>query len=72
MRSVINISLPPELNKTVERLAKKGNYATKSEFLRELIRARVAEEDLVSRVEESRREIRAGKGRVLRSLRDLR
>lgn len=72
MRSIINVSLPVELNKTIGRLAKKGNYATKSEFLRELIRERVAEEDLLARVEQSREEIRAGKGRVLRSLADLR
>lgn len=72
MRSIINISLPKELNKNVERLAKKGNYATKSEFLRELIRERIEEEDLFARVEESRKEIKDGKGHILRSLRDLR
>ena len=72
MRNVINLSLPQELSFSVDRLIKKGRYATKSEFLRELIRERIAEDDLITRVEKSRQEIREGKGRVLKSFRDLR
>ena len=71
MRNIINISLPAELNKILERLIKKGEYATKSEFLRELIRERIMEEDILARVEESRAEYRAGKAKRLRSLADL-
>lgn len=56
----------------MEEIVKKGRYSTKSEFLRELIRDRVAEEDLLTRVEKSRQEIKLGKGKVLKSLRDLR
>jgi len=66
MRQVINISLPEELNSAVEGMVKKGRYSTKSEFLRDLIRERIAEEDILARVERSRREIRAGKGKVLK------
>lgn len=72
MREVINISLPKELARAVERIVKEGQYATKSEFLREIIRERIAEEDLLARIEKSRKEIRMGKGKTLRSLRDLR
>ncbi|MBI1984519.1 MAG: ribbon-helix-helix protein, CopG family [Candidatus Wildermuthbacteria bacterium] len=67
----MNISLPAELNKNVEQLAKRGNYATKSEFVRELIRDRIAEESLLPRLRKSEAEFRAGKGKILRSLADL-
>ena len=71
MRDVVNISLPELLNREIEKAMKKGRYSTKSEFIRELIRSHL-EDELVRQVEESEREIRAGKGKVLRSLRDLR
>ena len=71
MREVVNISLPKELNREIERIMKKERYSTKSEFLRELIREKIAEEDLLRRIKISRKEIRAGKGRTLKSLRDL-
>ena len=60
MRTIVNISLPSELDKSVKRLMKKGKYATKSEFLRELIRERLEEEDLLSQVTKSETEFRAG------------
>lgn len=71
MREVINISLPKELDREIEKIIKRGRYSTKSDFLRELIRERVAEEDLLARIEKSEAEFRAGKGRILRSLKDL-
>ncbi len=72
MRTIVNISLPGTLGQLVERMVKKGKYATKSEFLRELIREKAEEEDIVRQVRKSETEFRAGKGKVLRSLRDLR
>lgn len=71
MRNIINLSLPEDLNKVVDRMMKKGQYASKSEFLRELIRDRILEEELLERVELSRCEIREGKGKELQSLADL-
>ena len=71
MRSVINISLPKELVSDLEKIIKKERYSSKSEFLRELIREKLEEEDLVRRVRISQREIAQGKGKVLRSLGDL-
>lgn len=72
MRTIINISLPEVLNREIEKAVKKGKYSTKSEFLREVIRERIAEEDLLARIEKSKEEIRVGKGKILKSLRDLR
>ncbi|PIQ07253.1 MAG: hypothetical protein COW72_00990 [Candidatus Nealsonbacteria bacterium CG18_big_fil_WC_8_21_14_2_50_37_10] len=71
MREVINISLPKELNKTVEEIIKKEKYATKSEFFRDLLRMRI-EGEILQKLVESRKELAAGKGKLLRSLKDLR
>lgn len=72
MREVVNISLPKELSREIDRLLERGHYSTKSEFLREIIRERIAEEDLLARVRKSEVEFRAGKGKILHSLKDLR
>lgn len=72
MRTIINISLPEVLNREIEKAVKKGRYSTKSEFLRELIREKLEEEDIHEQIRRSEAEFRAGKGKVLRSLRDLR
>lgn len=72
MRSVINISLPSSLVRPLEQLVKDGQYASKSEFLRHLIRERLEEEDILAQVKKSQREFRSEKGKVLRSLKDLR
>ena len=71
MREVINISLPKELNKTVEEIIKREKYATKSEFFRDLLRMRI-EGEILQKLVESRKELAAGKGKLLRSLKDLR
>jgi len=71
MRQIVNISLPPALAKEVDAEVKNGNYASKSEFFRDLLRAwRRAE--LVKELKASQREILKGKGKTLKSLRDLR
>jgi putative addiction module CopG family antidote len=71
MREIINISLPKELSKEVEKAMKSGRYASKSEFFRDLIRL-WQEEQLLQELRKSQKEIAAGKGKVLRSLKDLR
>lgn len=70
MRTIINISLPSELNKVVEREVKKGKFSTKSEFFRMLLRL-WEEEKIAQELEASVREMRAGKKKLLRSLADL-
>lgn len=71
MRTIVNISLPAQLNTVVEKEVKTGQYASKSEFFRSLLRsfleARIAKE-----LEESRKELKAGRGKLLTSLSDLR
>jgi len=71
MREIINISLPKELSKAVERIVKKEKYATKSEFFRDLLRMRI-EGKILRELAESRKELSAGKGKILKSLKDLR
>ncbi|MEK7451568.1 MAG: ribbon-helix-helix domain-containing protein [Patescibacteria group bacterium] len=71
MRNIVNISLPKELNKEVEKAVKSGRYASKSEFFRDLIRL-WQEQKLLDEIMESEKEFAEGKGKVLRSLKDLR
>ncbi len=71
MRAVVNISLPSQLNSIVETEVKKGHYTSKSEFFRNLLRLWL-EGKLASDLEESRRELASGKGKILKSLSDLR
>jgi len=71
MREVINISLPKELNRAVEEMVEKEKYATKSEFFRDLLRMRI-EGRILRELAESRKELISGKGKTLRSLKDLR
>ncbi len=71
MREVINISLPSPMVKTIKKAVKDGNYISTSEFFRDLFRVWQATQ-LVNELEASRDEIRTGKGKKLKSLRDLR
>lgn len=71
MRNIINISLPKKMTKAVEESVKKGNFSTKSEFFRMLVRLWM-EGKLATELEESRKELVVGKGKLLRSLKDLR
>lgn len=71
MRTIVNISLPAQLNSVIEAEVATGNYASKSEFLRSLLRNHM-EAKLAKELEDSRNELRAGKGKVLKSLSDLR
>jgi len=71
MRTVVNVSLPLELATVVDGAVESGFFASKSEFFRSLLRDWVGSR-LVSDVEESELEFAMGKGRRLRSLKDLR
>lgn len=55
----------------VEKEVKQGGFSTKSEFFRSLIRM-WEENKLLEELKKSQREIAEGKGKVLRSLKDLR
>jgi len=71
MREVINLSLPKAMAKSVDDIVKEGNYATRSEFFRELLRMWM-EGRIMSELAESRRELVSGKGKILKTLKDLR
>lgn len=71
MRSIINISLPPKLNSLVDEELKKGHFGSKSEFFRNLLRLWL-ENKLAAELEESGKELKSGKGKLLKSLSDLR
>ncbi|MEK7629817.1 MAG: ribbon-helix-helix domain-containing protein [Patescibacteria group bacterium] len=71
MRNIINISMPAELKKEVDKAVASGQYATKSEFFRDLLRL-WKEEQFLEELRESQREIMKGKGKVLASLKQLR
>ncbi len=71
MRSVINISLPKQMEDVVVNAVKSGNYTSKSEFFRQLLRNYI-EQDLARDLAKSRKELASGKGKILHSLHDLR
>ena len=71
MRQIINISLPAPMAKLVRGTVKTGHYSSVSEFFRELLRD-WQERKLLAELHESRAEIAAGKGKTLKSLKDLR
>lgn len=71
MRNIVNISLPQEMARLVEKEVKSGKFATKSDFFRTLIRA-WEEKKLLDELRESQKEVTEGKGRILHSLKDLR
>ncbi len=72
MREVINISLPPAMAKEVKKAVKTGKYASTSEFFRELLNYWHSEELLFRDLQQSMKEYKQGKGRVLKSFKDLR
>jgi len=71
MRQVINLSLPAGLAKSVDKIVKQKNYASRSEFFRDLLRMWL-EGKILKELAESRRELSLGKGQVLKSLKELR
>jgi Arc/MetJ-type ribon-helix-helix transcriptional regulator len=71
MRAILNISVPQKLKDLIEEEAAFGGYASKSEFLRDVIRS-WQRQRLLEDIRISRREFKQGKGKVLKSLKDLR
>ncbi|MBI2637268.1 MAG: ribbon-helix-helix protein, CopG family [Candidatus Sungbacteria bacterium] len=71
MRNIINISLPEKMVEAVNKGVKSGNFSTKSEFFRTLLRLWM-EGGLAEELEESRKEFRSRGGKLLKTLKDLR
>lgn len=62
--------MPAEMKKEVDAYVKEGQYSSVSEFIRDMIRVwkrRKAYADLM----EAEKEFEDGKGKILRSLKDL-
>lgn len=70
-RKIINISLPAKMAAEVKKEVAKGKFASTSEFFRDLLRKR-EEARLIAELKESHKDIARGKGKILRSLADLR
>lgn len=71
MRSIVNISMPPNLKKEVEQIIKEEKYASVSEFFRDAIRT-WKENQIYNEIMQSEKEFTKGNGRVLKSLKELR
>lgn len=71
MRAILNISLPEAMVAEVKAEVRKGKYSTVSEFFRSLVRG-WQEEILLRELKASEAEFKAGKFKVLKSLKDLR
>lgn len=71
MRAIMNISLPEPMAVLIEQVVASGKYSTKSEFFRSLIRD-WSEKRLAVELKESHEEMKKGKGKLLKSLKDLR
>ncbi|PIZ73630.1 hypothetical protein COY07_01745 [Candidatus Peregrinibacteria bacterium CG_4_10_14_0_2_um_filter_43_11] len=72
MRSILNISLPPEMITMIKEEMEKRHFPTVSEFFRDLLRRHYEEQEVLAVLRESEKEVAEGKGKVLKSLKDLR
>jgi len=70
MRNIITISMPSSVKSNVDNIMKEYKYASMSELFRDAIRS-LEETQLIKSIEQSEREFAMGKGKKLRSLKDL-
>ncbi|MDP3763214.1 MAG: ribbon-helix-helix protein, CopG family [bacterium] len=70
MRNIITISVSPSVKKTINSMMKENKYASVSELFRNALRS-LEDDTLIKNIMESELEFVAGKGKQLRSLRDL-
>lgn len=68
---VIDENYVEKEDEVVDKEVKRGNYVSKSEFFRYLLRLWM-EGKLAYDLEQSRKELNSGKGKLLKSLKDLR
>ena len=70
MRTTSNISMSPELRARVSHLVKANNYTSVSELFRDALRA-LEDAKLVEGMMQSEMEFAQGRGKKLKSLKDL-
>lgn len=71
MRQDINISLPAKMATEEKKLVKEAGFASLGEFFHHLLRLWNTYK-LARIIKKSRKEFEAGKGKILKSLKDLR
>ncbi len=71
MRQILNISLPEDTVKMIKQEAKKEGFVSVSEFIRHVLRVYNTKK-LLKDIRQSQKEFAAGKGKVLKSFKDLR
>jgi len=70
MRNIITISVPPSVKRSVESIMKENKYASVSELFRDAVHS-LEDATLIKSIMESEMEFAAGRGKSLRSLKDL-
>ena len=71
MRSVLTVSLPPDLIKEVKKITRKNDYLTVSEFVRDVMTSFIEDQQLLEDLAISRAEFAAGKGIPIKKASDL-
>ena len=71
MRTILNLSLPQDMALAVDAAVDSGNYVSRSEFFRVLLRDWM-ESRLLNGLKSSQKELKLGKGKLLKSLKTLR
>jgi Arc/MetJ-type ribon-helix-helix transcriptional regulator len=70
MRATLNISMPPNLKRKVDKIIRNNDYASVSEMFRDAVRA-LEDRKLVEDIMESEKDFASGRFKRLRSLKDL-
>lgn len=72
-RAILNISVPELVKKDIVKRAKKAHISISGYILRavKLEQSLITEDELLARVKTSRKNYKAGKTKILRSLEDL-
>lgn len=70
MRAIVNISLPAEMNREMQKAVKQYHFASKSEFVRALMREWM-QNKLLQDLKKSRAQYGAGKGKKIKSATEL-
>ncbi|MFZ3073673.1 MAG: ribbon-helix-helix protein, CopG family [Minisyncoccales bacterium] len=68
---VVSMSLPKQLDEQIEKEARIGNFVSKSEFVRFLVRL-WQEDKLAKEIDEAEKDIAAGRIKEIKSLKELR
>ena len=68
---IVSMSLPKQLDEQIEKEARTGKFASKSEFVRFLVRL-WQEDKLAKEIDEAEKDIAAGRVKEIESLKELR